>query len=255
MKLIRNIVISVLVCALLTFTCVFVLNAYNTGKIGNKAEKIADTFTEDIIGTWTGKYSISKIEFRADGTTSLTMLGIVLNGEYSDSYDLENETHTLQVKYKTSLGISVERYFLAELKNDTLSLIDSQIDSVKMIYTRIASTENATESQDTELIYNPGLDVYKSELLGEWLSDSLTNSGYMFRDDSTVYIKLYGVGYDGKYSVSIDPETNRCLLKINYVSVAGVTVSNTYFVTIEDDILTLTQKNYESITNSYQKVK
>ena len=255
MKLIQKVIVGVLVVALLSFTAVFILNAYNTGKIGDKAGKIADTFTEDIVGTWTGKYSISKMEFKADGTTSLTMLGIVLNGEYSDSYDLEKEVHTLTVRYKTSLGLSVERIFTAELKDDILSLIDSQLDSVKMIYTREnASGENNGETDKTE-IYNPGIDVYKKELIGEWLSDRLSNSGYVFKDESTVHLKVYGVGYDGKYSVSIDPETNRCVLKINYVSVAGVTVSNTYFVAIEEDILTLTQKNYESISTSYQKVK
>ena len=255
MKLIRNVIVGVLVVALLAFTAVFVLNAYNTGKIGNKAGKIEDTFTEDIIGTWTGKYSISKIEFNPDGTTSLTMLGIVLNGEYSDSYDLENEVHTLKVEYKTSLGLSVERFFTAELKDNTLSLIDSQLDSVKMIYTReSASDENVSSHNKTE-IYNPGIDVYKNELLGEWLSDKISNSGYVFKDETTVRLKIYGVGYDGTYSVSIDPESNRCILKIHYVSVAGVTVSNTYFVAIEDDILTLTQKGNEIISTSYRKVK
>ena len=48
MKFIRNIIIGVLILALIGFTAVFILNAYNTGKIGNKAEKVADTFTEDL---------------------------------------------------------------------------------------------------------------------------------------------------------------------------------------------------------------
>lgn len=254
MKLIQKIIVSILVVALLIFTSVFVLNAYNTGKIGDKAGKVADTFTEDIVGSWTGQHSISKIEFKADGTTSLTMLGIVLNGEYSDSYDLEKEIHTLKIKYNTSLGLSVERYFTAELNDDKLSLIDTQLDSVKMIYSRENSSSDEAVSEEKTMIYNPGLDVYKQELLGEWLSEKLSNSGYNFKDESTVHLKMYGVGYDGKYSVSIDPANNRCLLKINYVSVAGVNVSNSYYVTIEDDILTLTQKGYESVSTSYKKV-
>ena len=255
MKLFRKLIIGVMVIALLSFTVVFILNAYNTGKIGDKAGKIADTFTEDIVGSWTGKYSISKMTFNPDGTTSLTMLGIVLNGEYSDSYDLQKEVHTLTVTYKTSLGLTVERVFTAELKDDTLSLIDSQLDSVKMIYNREnASSENNHSSDKTE-IYNPGIEVYRKELSGEWQSDKISNSGYNFKDESTVHLKIYGVGYDGRYSVSIDPASNRCLLKINYVSIAGVTVSNTYFVTIEDNILTLTQKGYENISTSYYKVK
>ena len=251
MKIIRNVIIAVLVFALLSFTAVFIMNAYNTGLIGDKAGKIEDTFTEDIVGTWTGKYSISKMEFRSDGTTSLTMLGVVLNGEYSDSYDLEKEVHTLSVKYKTSLGLSVERFFTAELKGDTLSLIDSQLDSIKMIYTR-EDGNFAADDKPTE-IYNPGIDVYQKELLGEWLSDKISNSGYVFNEDSSVHLKLYGIGYDGTYSVSTDPATNRCLLKINYVSVAGVTVSNTYYVAIDDATLTLTQKGNESIVSVYTK--
>lgn len=256
MKFIQKIIIGVLVLALLVFTAVFVLNAYNTGKIGDKAGKIADTFSQDIVGTWTGEHSISKITFKEDGTTSLTMLGIVLNGEYSDSFDLNTQVHTLKLKYTTSLGLSVERYFTAELVDDTLSLVDTQIDTVKMIYTRnnqVGENQNSTEGEKT-VIYNPGIDVYKAELLGEWLSDSASNSGYVFKDESTVYLKIYGVGYDGTYSVSIDPNTNRCVLKINYISVAGVTVSNSYYVTIEDDVLTLTQKNMENISSTYKKV-
>lgn len=255
MKLFRKLIIGVMVIALLSFTVVFILNAYNTGKIGDKAGKIADTFTEDIVGSWTGKYSISKMSFNPDGTTSLTMLGIVLNGEYSDSYDLQKEVHTLTVTYKTSLGLTVERVFTAELKDDTLSLIDSQLDSVKMIYTRENSSSENNHSSDKTEIYNPGIEVYQKELSGEWQSDKISNSGYNFKDESTVHLKIYGVGYDGRYSVSIDPASNRCLLKINYVSIAGVTVSNTYFVTIEDNILTLTQKGYENISTSYYKVK
>ncbi len=256
MKLIRNIIIGVLVLALLGFTTVFVLNAYNTGKIGNKAEKVADTFTEDIIGTWNGQHSISQITFKDDGTVSLTLLGVALNGEYSDSYDLETEKHTLKVKYSGSFGISVERYFVAELEEDRLSLIDTQFDSVKMIYFRdgvLYSDPETTEAQKSN-VYNPGIETYSKDIIGEWLSDDVPNSGYEFRADSTVFLKIYGLGYDGTYAVSIDPATNRCVLKVNYISVAGVTVSNSYYVTIEDGTLTLAQKSYENITSVYNKV-
>ncbi len=256
MKLIQKVIIGVLVLALLVFTGVFVLDAYNTGKIGDKAGKIADTFTEDIIGTWTGQYSISKITFKEDGTTSLTMLGIVLNGEYDDSYDLESQQHTIRVKYNTSLGISVERYFKAELKNDTLSLIDTQIDSVKMIYTKQA-VDAEPDSANTEktTVYNPGIDVYQKELLGQWVTVNSQNSGYEFKEDGTVSLKLMGIGYDGTYSVFIDEETNRCMLKISYVKVAGMSINNTYYVTIEDDILTLNQKGAENLSVTYQRLE
>ncbi len=255
MKIIRNVIIGVLVIGLLAFTAVFMLNAYNTGKIGDKAGKIADTFTEDIVGTWKGQHSISQITFNEDGTTSLTMLGIVLNGEYSDSYNLESEEHTLKIKYSTSLGISVERYFKAELKEDKLSLIDTQFDSVKMIYYRddvLYTDAQTTDSKETT-VYNLGIDVYQKEIIGEWLSEDVPNSGYEFRPDSSVYLKIYGVGYDGTYSVSIDPVTQRCVLKVNYISVAGVTVSNSYYVTIDNDTLVLAQKSMENILTTYKK--
>lgn len=258
MKLIRNTVISILVVALLAFTAVFVMNAYNTGKIGDKAGKVEDTFTRDIVGTWVGEHSISSISFNNDGTTSLTMLGIVLDGEYSDSYDLNTEIHTLKVKYTTALGISVERYFTAELEEDQLSLIDTQFNTVKMIYDRANSsgeshTSDKNDDNDKTEGYKPGIDVFRNDLLGEWLSKDIPNSGYEFKDDSSVYLKIYGVGYNGTYSVSIDPITERCVLKINYISVAGVTVSNTYYVTIDENELTLSQKSMENITAVYIK--
>lgn len=256
MKLIRNVIIGVLIIALLAFTAAFVLNAYNTGVIGNKAEKVADTFTEDIIGKWYGEHSISQIEFKEDGSVSLTLLGVVLNGQYSDSYDLETQKHTLKVKYSGSFGISVERYFIAELVEDKLSLVDTQFDSVKMIYSSGDGlyTESDASEKNKTTVYNPGIKTFSQDIIGEWVSNEIPNSGYEFKDNSAVFLKIYGVGYDGTYSVSIHPPTNRCVLKINYISVAGVTVSNSYYVTIEDDLLTLTQKNYENINAVYKRV-
>lgn len=255
MKIIRNAIISVLVVALLAFTAVFVINAYNTGKIGDKAGKVADNFTEDIVGTWIGQHSISQMTFNEDGTISLTMLGIALNGEYSDSYDLEKEVHTLKVKYSGSFGLSVERYFTAELDENTLSLVDTQFDSVKMIYKRDSAqnTDNKTTDKQANDVYNPGIEVFKKDILGEWLSTDVPNSGYEFKNDTDVYLKIYGVGYDGTYSVSIDPVTDRCVLKVNYISVAGVTVSNSYYVNIKDDVLTLSQKSFENISATYKR--
>ena len=52
MKYIKWLIASVVVVALLIFTAVFVINAYNTGKIGNKDEKVANDFVEDIQGVW-----------------------------------------------------------------------------------------------------------------------------------------------------------------------------------------------------------
>lgn len=266
MKYIGKALVGIVVLALLIFTVVFLANAYNTGKIGNKAEKIADTFTEDIVGTWTGKYSISAITFNEDSTTSLTMLGIALNGTYSDSYDLETQKHTLTLKYQTVLGISVERTFEAKLEEDSLKLTDTQLDSVELRYTRAGaesgekvSNENKnpdSKNDETETtVYNPGADVYKQALIGEWVSSNSPNSGYKFAEDSSIEIKLMGIGNTGSYSVSVDEATNRCVLEINYATVLGVDISNRYYITIADDVLSLAQRGAESITTTYTKVK
>ena len=50
MKYIKWLIASVVVVALLIFTAVFVINAYNTGRIGNKDEKVANEFIEEIQG-------------------------------------------------------------------------------------------------------------------------------------------------------------------------------------------------------------
>ena len=256
---IKKAVAGLLVLVLLIFTVVFLADAYNKGKIGSKAEKIADTFAEDIIGTWTGMYSVSGITFKEDGQTSLTMLGVALEGTYSDSYDLETEVHTLTLKYNTVLGISVERSYTAKLDGDSLKLVDTQLESVELRYTRTDAGQPADESQgnaeEETTVYNPGVEVYQNELLGKWNSTRGTNSGYEFVDSSTVSIKLMGVSYNGKYSISVDEATNQCILKITYASLAGMNIENTYFVTIADDVLSLTQKGAENISVTYTRAK
>lgn len=254
----KKAILGIILLVLIIFTALFIGNAYNTGKIGHKAEKIADTFSQDIIGSWTGKYQISGITFMEDGKTSLTMLGVALDGTYSDKYDIETEKHTLTLKYKTVLGLSVERSYFAKLDGDKLKLTDTQLDSVELRYTRSGAADETAEitekNENAETtVYNPGVEVYSKELLGAWKDSNGTNSGYEFFDDSTVSIKLMGISYEGKYSVSIDEATNKCLLKITYASVAGINVNNSYYVTIADGVLTLSQKGAESISATYVK--
>lgn len=253
---IKKAIAGLALLAVLIFTIVFISNAYNTGKIGHKADKIADTFAQDIVGTWTGKYQISGITFKEDGTTSLTMLGVALDGTYDDSFDLETEKHTLTLKYNTILGISVERKFEARLDEDKLRLTDVEHDMVELRYTRentASDAENKTgaDSKETK-VFNPGIDVYQKEILGKWTSTVNANSGYEFVDESTVSIKLLGVSYDGTYSMSFDEGTNQCLVKINYASVAGMKISNSYYVSIADNILTLKQMG-ANISTTYEK--
>lgn len=253
MKFVKKIVIGVLVLGLLAFTAVFVLDAYNTGKIGDKAGKTAEDFTESILGTWTGQNALSKIIFEADGKARITLLGVELDADYTDSYNLETQRHTLSLRYNSSLGLSVERYFTARIDGDKLMLVDTQFESVTMWYTRSTDVNSGSDGKEEKTVYNPGVEVYQKELLGKWVSSVSKNSGYEFREDSTVYIKTIGVGTEGTYNVSIDTVTNACVLKVNYVSIAGMSISNSYYVTIEEDLLTLTQIGAESIKTTYMK--
>ena len=253
MKFVKKIIIGVLVLGLLAFTAVFVLDAYNTGKIGDKAGKTAEDFTESILGTWTGQNALSRIIFNADGKATVTLLGVELDAVYTDSYNLETQRHTLSLRYNTSLGLAVERYFTARIDGDKLMLVDSQFESVTMWYTRADEADSESDGKEEQTVYNPGIEVYQKELIGKWVSSVSKNSGYEFREDSTVYIKTIGVGSEGTYNISIDATTNACVLKVNYVSVAGMNISNSYYVTIEEDLLTLTQIGAENIKTTYMK--
>lgn len=243
------VLVAAIVCGI-----VFLSSAYNKGKIGNKEEKIEKSFTQQLEGSWSGKHSIAGMTFKEDGTTSLSMLGVSIDGTYSDDYNIEKDEHILTLKYSTVLGVSVERNYRAVIDEDKLTLVDTKLDSIELVYTRNnGATEEKTEKTQSTTVYNPGVDVYQKELTGKWKSSNGTNSGYEFKEDSTVNIKLLGVSYDGKYSVSVDKETNKCVLKITYVSLMGVNISNSYYVTIADDVLTLNQIGAEAISVNYVK--
>lgn len=244
------------IVAVIVLGIVALSSAYNSGKFGNKAEKVEKSFLEQLVGTWNGKYSISGMTFEEDGTTSLKMLGVALDGTFSDSYDIESDVHTLTLKYKTVLGVSVERNYIAKIEDeDKLILKDKELDSIELRYTRstVQADSSDEENTESETVYNPGIDVYQEGLLGKWKSSTGTNSGYEFVDASTVTIKLLGVSYDGKYSISVDEATGKCKLKITYVSLVGVNISNSYYVSIADNVLTLNQIGAESISANYVK--
>lgn len=253
MEFIKKFIIGAVVVILIAFTLLFVIDAYNTGKIGDKAGKLATDFTEQIMGTWTGDYSISQITFEAEGKAKLTMLGVIVDGEYTDNYDIDTDKHTLKIKYITSVGLSVERFYDAVLIDDKLVLTDTQFDTIKLAYRRSEASDSVQNNSGSTTIYNPGISVYSKELVGSWASTSSPNSGFEFKENGEVYVKLLSIGYDGKYSVSIDESNNRCVLKINYISIGNVSISNSYYVTIEETVLTLTQIGAENIVTTYTK--
>lgn len=272
MKYIKWLIASVVVVALLIFTAVFVVNAYNTGKIGNKDEKVANYFVEDIQGVWkntsTGTIAskVNSVRFGEDGRLTVVVLGQTASGTYIDEYDIDSKKHTLTVKGNIYGGFSVERSFEASLNEDkdTLTLKDTKgsfdFTLVKTDETELTTAKTTqapiTTARKTEKPAESAGDTaqYAEALLGKWVSKLNTASGYEFVDSSTVRISLVGFSTDGTYTLSVN-ENGQCELKINYVSLAGVTVSNTYIAEIGESELTLIQKSAESLSVTYVKAQ
>lgn len=272
MKHIKAFIASAVVIALLIFTAVFVVSAYNTGKIGNKDEKVANGFVEDIQGVWkntsTGTIAskVNSVRFGEDGKLTVVVLGQTASGTYTDEYDLDSKKHTLTVKGNIYGGFSIERSFDAVLDEDkdTLTLKDTKgsfdftlvkTDETELTTEKTTKPEKTTESKSEETTALTGdAAKFADALLGKWTSKLNTASGYEFVDYSTVRISLVGFSTDGTYSLSVN-ENGQCELKINYVSLAGVTVSNTYIAEIGETELTLIQKNAESVSVTYNKAQ
>lgn len=268
MSKIKKGILEIIAVVLVVFTVVFLLNAYNKGDIGNKAEKVAETFSEKIEGTWYGKGEISSISFKPEGKTTLSILGIEADGEYRDVYSIDNDTHTLELKYKTFAGITVERTFNAKLNEDgdKLTLQDTQLNMVSLEFVRsngtqttekssttVSTTKAKTEPATSASRVNQSVETVKRNLIGEWKNTNGTDSGYTFKEDSTVTIKLLGVSYEGKYTVTTDEETGRTLLRITYATLGISDFNNGYFVTVNDGTLTLVQRGAEKLSFTYNK--
>lgn len=275
MKYIKWLIASIVVVALLIFTAIFVVNAYNTGKIGNKDEKVAADFTEDIQGVWkntsTGTIAskITKVRFDENGKLTVVVLGQTAEGTYRDEYDLDSKKHTLTVKGNIYGGLSVERAFDAVLNEDkdTLNLKDTG-SSLEFILVKTDETELNTEKptsavsekttfQKSEKTEKPSAvsgdtGSYAKALLGKWTSKLSSASGYEFADSSSVKISLVGFTADGTYSLAMN-ENGQCEIQINYANLVGVTVSNTYILELTESEMTLVQKNAESVSVTYVK--
>lgn len=271
MKYIKILIASVVVVALLIFTAIFVVDAYNTGKIGNKDERVASSFVEDIEGSWKNTSSgsiasmVSGADFGEDGKLTVWAFNQKTSGEYFDTYDLDTKQHTLTVKGNIYGGLSIERDFTAQLDEDgTLTLKDTK-SSLSFTLVRASESEFTTEKvttttqPKTEKSTKNGIasnvpKSYSKAILGKWVSKLSSSSGYEFIDESTVRISLIGVSTEGSYSMEMN-ENGECELCIKYISVAGVSVSNTYFVTVDETELTLVQKGAESVSVTYIKAQ
>lgn len=270
MKHIKILIASVLVAVLLLFTALFVADAYNTGKIGNKDERVASSFTEDIQGIWknTSKGTIasqlSSVSFGENGELAIVILGQKANGKYSDSYNLNTEKHTLTVKGNICGGLSIERDFDASLDDDknvltlndtksslSFTLVRTDEKELTTEKTTVKTTAPKTEKSEADTNMTK---KYSEAILGKWVSKLNSSSGYEFTNENTVKISLVGITTDGSYTLTAD-KSGKCELCIKYVSVAGVSVSNTYFVEVTENELTLIQKGAESISVAYTKAQ
>lgn len=272
MKYIKWLIASVVVVALLIFTAVFVVNAYNTGKIGNKDEKVANDFVEDIQGVWkntsTGSIAskVNSVRFGEDGKLTVVVLGQTASGTYKDEYDLDSKKHTLTVKGNIYGGLSIERSFDASLNEDkdTLTLKDTKgsfdftlvkTDATELTTAKTTQSPKTTASKSEKATGLSGeASEFAEKLRGKWNSKLNTASGYEFVDYSTVKISLVGFSTDGTYTLSVN-ENGQCEIKINYVSMAGISVSNTYIAEVSENELTLIQKNAESLSVTYVKAQ
>lgn len=269
MKHIKWFIASLLVAALLIFTAVFVINAYNTGKIGSKDEKVASDFVEDIQGVWKNTSSgtvaskVTAASFGENGKLTVVFLGQTLDGTYSDSYDLDTKKHTLTVKGSIYGGLSVERDFDAVLgeDKDSLTLKDSgsslefilvRTDEEELTTKKTTAPKTTERKQENTTVTDADVAQYSQAILGKWTSRLSSLSGYEFIDGTSVKISLAGITTDGTYLMSIN-ENGKCEVKISYVNVAGVSVSNTYIAEITDSSLTLIQKNAESVSITYDR--
>lgn len=271
MKYIKWLIASVVVVALLIFTAVFVVNAYNTGKIGNKDEKVAADFVEDICGVWnntsTGSIAskVSKVRFDSNGRLTVVVLGQTADGTYSDEYDLDSKKHTLTVKGNIYGGLSIERSFDASLNEDgdTLTLKDTK-SSLEFVLVKTEESEIKTEKRTEPTTKKTTVpktsaasgdtEKYAQAILGKWYSKLSSASGYEFTDSSNVKISLIGFTADGTYSLAMNGD-GRCEIKISYVTLAGVSVSNTYILELAENEMTLVQKNAESVSVTYVKAQ
>lgn len=244
--------VAVGIVILITFTAAFLINSYNKGDIGNKAEKTAEDFSQQLEGTWTGKYQISKFTFKDDKTVSLEILGVSLIGNYSNTYSLKTETHTVELIYKTALGISVDRRYTAKIDGDTLTLVDEDIPSIEMTYKRfdpsnqteaITTTVTTTTTAEavTETSGDPvSGDIYSS-ILGKWQGSKNKISGFDFKENGIVKLTLLGIGYNGTYTLFKEDGTGRTRLNVVYASVGEVEIRNKYYVDFKPDgTMTLT---------------
>ena len=258
MNKIIKIIVGVLIVAVIAFTGIFLLSQYNSGKIGNKAEKIAATFEEELEGTWTGKYSISKLYFDKNHTVSFILLGQNIDGTYKTIYDFNTDSYTISVNYSSDFGISLSLSFTARIEGNTLVLNEKSISALEMKFTKYdgiyeeepstASILNDTSTKKLERKY----EKIKNDLIGKWISQVNSSSGYQFNEDGTVGVTLIGLSYNGDYNFFVD-DSGKLQVTIYYATVAGLEVKNSFYVNIDNNILTLIDASKPSVKLYYTR--
>ncbi len=227
--------------------------------INKKPERLAESFKEKISGTWTGDYDISEVTFNNDNSVQLKLLGIELSGTFTVSYDKETEQYSMNISYNSDIGISVSRDFtnvkLDEI-NNTISLNDKE--SGVVITLKRKNTENSTDNittqnNDTEKKNDSASSdkAFQKNLLGKWINSN-DNGGYCFYEDGSVDVSLSNINAKGTYSVSKDDD-GKTRIKISYKTSIGMSISNSYYAQIKDDVLALSQVGAENIVLKYTR--
>ena len=251
--------VIILVIAVIAAIAVFVAGFIIIGNyINKKPERLAQSFKNKIIGTWTSDYDISELSFYKDDTAGLNILGISVSGTYPVAYEKETEQYNISLTYNSDIGISVSREFtnvkLDEI-NNTLTLTDKN-SNVNIVLKRetaenntssVSSTENNDSGKNTGTS-DPNL---QKKLLGKW-NNSNDNGGYVFYEDGTADVSLSSFNTKGTYTVSKDDD-GKTRLKVSYKTAIGMTISNSYYAQIENDVLELSQVGAENIILKYTR--
>ena len=235
-----------------------VLIAVNYNK--KKPERLTEDFIEKITGVWEGTNDISSLRFDESGGATLTVLRVPVSGSYTVDCDSETHNYTLNLSYKSSIGISVSRSFDAVLyeaenklvlkdKQSGVELTYYKSDSASVLNETTAQTQTTKKSESTSDQKTDS--AFEKSLLGKWESAS-ENSGYEFLDGGVVNVSLLSFSVEGTYTVT--PESDgRVRLKISYKPPVGASVSNSYYAVINGDSLVLTQIGYETVSLNYTR--
>lgn len=252
-------VVCVVIVAAIAITAALAITAYNKAK----PERLIEDLQSKLTQTWTGDNEISSLGFDGERNVKLVIFGVELNGIYTLNYNEETAKYSMYIQYDSSIGLSVKRNFdvyVSEI-DGTLTLVDQE-SGIRLVYSssgssiktnpNIAPTTTTTTSQSSSQNQADDL-AFAQALCGKWQGTTLSVGGYEFFNDGSVNVNLLSASLKGSYTISAQDD-GKTRLKISYVSVAGATISNSYYASITENTLNLEQVGYESISLKYTRV-